>query len=75
VTGEIPWRSKAMVGLFKNLSSRSHTAEKWRRLKSIPFHSSTIQTIMVDTSRFTGKGEVWNNLYAGIISKESGVPP
>jgi hypothetical protein len=30
---------------------------------------------MVDTSRFADKGEAWNNLYAGIISKESGVPP
>jgi hypothetical protein len=30
---------------------------------------------MADTSRFTGNGEAWNNLYAGIISKGSGVPP
>jgi hypothetical protein len=30
---------------------------------------------MVDTSKFADKGEVWNNLYAGIISKGSGVPP
>jgi hypothetical protein len=30
---------------------------------------------MVDTSRFAGKGEARNNLYARIISNGSGVPP
>jgi hypothetical protein len=64
-----------MVGSFKNLSTPSHTAEKWRRLKSILFHSSTTQTIIVNTTRFIGNGEARNNLYAGIISKRSGVPP
>jgi hypothetical protein len=47
-----------MVGLCKNISiTPIHMAGKRRRLKSIPFRSSTSQTFVVDTSKFTAKGK------------------
>ena len=55
------------------MRTTSHIAGVWRRPKSSLFHSSNSQTMRVDTSKFTGKGEVKNNLYVGVISKESWV--
>jgi len=40
-------------------------------LGSISFHSSTIQSIMVDTSKFTNEGKVWNNFCAQCFIKET----
>jgi hypothetical protein len=44
--------------------------EKYGRLDSNLFHSSTTQNEMVDTSKFISKGEAWNNIYEGIIPFE-----
>ena len=48
---------KLWVVFAKIFPKPSHIVGKWRRLKSTPFCSSTSQTFMVDTSKFTGKGK------------------
>jgi len=50
--------AKLWLVFSKTLKIPSHIAEKWRKLKSALFHSSTSQTIMADTSTFTGKDKV-----------------
>jgi hypothetical protein len=41
-----------------------------RGFESMLFHYSITQDNVVDTQKFTGPCEVWNNLYADFISKE-----
>ena len=49
---------------------QNHTKPKFlsmnkvRRFESKLFRFSIIQDILVDTWKFTGSGEAWNNLYA-----------
>jgi hypothetical protein len=38
--------------------------DRVRRFESELFHFSIAQDILVDTWKFTGSGEAWNNLYA-----------
>ena len=44
--------------------------ERVRRFKSKLFHFSITQDILVDTWKFIGSGEAWNNLYADFQIKE-----
>ena len=41
-----------------------------RRFESKLFHFSITQDILVDTWKFIGSGEAWNNLYADFQIKE-----
>jgi hypothetical protein len=38
-----------------------------RRFESKLFHFSITQDTLVDTWKFTGKGEAWNKLYADLF--------
>jgi hypothetical protein len=40
-----------------------------RKFESMLFHYSITQDNVVDTPKFTGSGEAWNNLYANFISR------
>ena len=40
-----------------------------RGFESMLFHFSITQDNVVDTPKFIGSGEAWNNLYAGFISR------
>ena len=41
-----------------------------RRFESKLFYFLIVQDILVDTWKFTGSGEAWNNLYADFQIKE-----
>ena len=40
-----------------------------RGFESMLFHFSITQDNVVDTPKFIGVGEAWNNLYADVISR------
>ena len=40
-----------------------------RGFESMLFHYPITQDKVIDTPKFTGSGEAWNNLYANIISR------
>ena len=58
------------VYIFKNqLKTQVSVLIDARGFESMLFHYSITQDNVVDTPKFTGSGEPWNNLYADVISR------
>ena len=49
---------------------KSLSKSRVRRFESKLFDFSVTQDILVDTQKFIGSGEAWNNLYTDFKSKE-----
>ena len=64
-------RNKSYLYVFKIIQKPKFLSMIWvRRFESKLFHFSIAQDILVDTWKFTGWGEAWNNLYADFQIEE-----
>ena len=63
-------RNKSYLYVFKIMQNPKFLSmNNVRRFESKLFHFSIAEDILVDTWKFTGSGEAWNNLYADFKSR------